>query len=427
VSAAEVVVIGGGVAGVATAYYLARAGVPVTLCEKGRIAGEQSSRNWGWIRKQGRDPRELPAIVLALRLWQEIAQTLEEDIGWHQGGVAYLAADQAELARFEAWLPHAEAHQLDSRLLSPAETDALLGQDRRRFLGALFTPSDARAEPALAVPALARAAAAQGAAIHEGCAVRALELAAGAVAGVITEHGRIACRGVVLAGGAWSALFLRRHGQDLPQLKVKASVQRTTPGPLITESAVGATRAAFRRRRDGGYTLARSGASTFDVTPTALRHFRAFLPALKEQWGDLKLRLGRPFLDELTTGAAWPEDRPSPFERARVLDPVPDHALLDQVMRDAAALFPQLAALRPLERWAGMIDVTPDEIPVLGPVDGLPGLLIATGFSGHGFGIGPAAGYLTAELAMGRTPPVDLAPFRFGRFAAGELTRHPAA
>jgi glycine/D-amino acid oxidase-like deaminating enzyme len=395
------------------------------LCEKGRIAGEQSSRNWGWIRKQGRDPRELPAIILALRLWEEIAASLAEDIGWTRGGIAYLAESEAELARHAAWLPHAQAYQLDTRLLSSAETDALLGQDGRRFRGALFTASDARAEPGRAVPALARGAAALGASIHESCAVRALETSAGKVAGVVTEHGLVACRAVVLAGGAWSALFLRHLGLELPQLKVKASVQRTTPGPLISESAVGATRAAFRRRQDGGYTIARSGAVTFDITPAALRHVGAFLPALRERWGEIKLRLGRPFVDELTTSASWSADRATPFERTRVLDPAPDHAVLDQAMRDAALLFPQLREVRPVERWAGMIDVTPDEIPVLGAVDGFPGLFVATGFSGHGFGIGPAAGYLMAELATGRTPLLDLHSFRFGRFRAGDVTRLP--
>ncbi len=148
----EVVVIGGGVAGVSSAYFLAKAGVPVVLCEKGRIAGEQSSRNWGWIRKQGRDPRELPAAILALRLWEQIASEIGADIGWHKGGVTYLAETEGELAHFEAWLAHARDHQLDSRLLSAAETDALLGQSARRFKGALFTrercPRRARARRA---------------------------------------------------------------------------------------------------------------------------------------------------------------------------------------------------------------------------------------------------------------------------------------
>jgi glycine/D-amino acid oxidase-like deaminating enzyme len=84
----------------------------------------------------------------------------------------------------------------------------------------------------------------------------------------------------------------------------------------------------------------------------------------------------------------WDGDTESPFERMRVLDPAPDRPLLDEVWPSAKAAYPQLADARPAERWAGAIDVLPDEIPALGPVPGIEGLLIATGFSGHGFGIG---------------------------------------
>lgn len=416
-NATEVVIIGGGIAGITTAYYLALAGVPAVVCEKGRIAGEQSSRNWGWIRKQQRDPRELPGIIQSLRLWQDIADRAG-DIGFHVGGVTTIAETDRKLETLEAWLEHARLHQLDTHMLSSEETDRLLGQSGRRFKGALTTPSDARAEPRLAVPAIARLARQEGAVILEGCAVRTVERASGRVSGVVTERGRIGCSTVVLAGGAWSSLMMRHLGLDLPQLTVKASVQRTTPAPLITESALGTTGASIRRRADGGYTVARVGASTFHITPRAFRHMKAFLPALKEQISELKFRIGRPFLDEIMTSPRWKADEITPFEKQRTLDPPPDHALLDDVLTSAKRNFPKLQDAKPAERWAGMIDVMADEVPVLGPVPGIPGLLIATGLSGHGFGFGPAAGHAIAALARGKTPSFDLHEFRLERFAA---------
>ena len=412
----EVVVIGGGVAGVSTAWYLARLEVPVVLCEKGRIAGEQSSRNWGWIRKQGRNPAELPLIIQSLRLWAEIAGELPEDIGWTVGGVTYLVENDADAARYTAWLEHAKAYQLDSRMLSVAETDALIPQLRAPHQGALHTASDARAEPASAVPAMGRMLRAGGVPVFENCAVRSVERAGGRVSGVVTEHGRIGCRAVVLAGGAWSRLMLEHLGFALPQLQVISSVQRTTPAPLIAETTVGSAAVSIRRRADGGYTLAKSGAARAEIVPANLRHARPFLPVLRRDWQKLKFRLGRPFLDALFE-KSWDGESESPFERTRVLDPSPDHRLLDQVLAAARAAFPQLAEVRSAERWAGAIDVLPDEIPAIGPVPGIDGLVVATGFSGHGFGIGPAAGKVAAELATGRTPAVDLAAFRPDRFA----------
>lgn len=416
---ADVVIIGGGIAGVSTAYYLAEAGVPVVLCEKGRIAGEQSSRNWGWIRKQGRDPREIPGSIQALRLWRAFAEKAP-DIGFHEGGVAYLAETDDQLEAHYAWLEHAKVHQLDTRLLSVRETDELLGQSARQFKGSLYTPSDARAEPQLAVPAMADRAKDLGAVLLEQTAVRTVMSSGGRVKGVVTEHGTIDCNAVVLAGGAWCSMMMRHLGIDLPQLAVRASVQRTTPTPLLTECSLHGRGASIRRRADGGYTIARSGNSTFSITPSAFRYFRAFFPAVwsqaKDQSKRLKFRFGRPFFEELLTSLDWQADEVTPFEKNRTLNPEPDHKLLDQVLAEAKRLHPGLKEARSAERWAGMIEATPDEIPVLGPVDDLPGLLIATGFSGHGFGLGPAAGHAMAALAQGQAPLFDLHDFSLNRF-----------
>ena len=184
--AAEVVVIGGGVVGVTAALTLAEWGVPVVLCEKGRIAGEQSSRNLGWIRVQGRDVREIPLMLESQALWRRFGERSRVDFGLRQGGIAYLAEDEEELAGHEAWLASVRPFQLSSRMLAPAEAGERIGQDAGRFAGGLLTPTDMHAEPALAVPALARLAAEAGAAIFERTAVRTLELAGGRVAGVAT-------------------------------------------------------------------------------------------------------------------------------------------------------------------------------------------------------------------------------------------------
>ncbi len=414
---ASVVVIGGGVAGVSAALTLAQWKVPVVLCEKGRIAGEQSSRNWGWIRKQGRDLRELPLMIESQQLWRRFDEQLDEDIGLRTGGTTYLADNEKDLAGHADWLERAKDFQLDTRLLSRAETDAMLGQSEGRFVGALHTPSDIYAEPARAVPAVARLAAAAGAEIFEGTAVRSIETAGGQVSQVVTEHGSIACEAVVLAGGVWSRPFLENLGLSLPQLAVQSSAQRTTEAPLISNSTFGASGASIRRRVDGGYTVARSGAARFDLIPAAFRHFFAFTPVLKDRWRIVKLRLGKTYFGPLGSHR-WQADEASPFEAVRIFDPAPDHQLLDSVLQAAKTLYPQLADVRPVERWGGMIDVMPDEIPVIGPVAKLPGLIMATGLSGHGFGLGPGVGHLAAQLATGRAPLVDPAPFRYERFGS---------
>ena len=104
---ADVVVVGGGIIGASTVLFLAQKGIRVVLCEKGHIAGEQSSRNWGWCRKMGRDPRELPLIIESLRLWQGMNELVEAETGFRQAGIMYLAQTPAELGQLESWLEHA--------------------------------------------------------------------------------------------------------------------------------------------------------------------------------------------------------------------------------------------------------------------------------------------------------------------------------
>src|SRR5213082_2082016 len=220
---ADVVIIGGGIIGTSTALFLAQRGVATVLCEKGHIAGEQSIRDWGWCRKMARDPREIPLIIESLRLWERMNETVEAETGFRTSGIMYLGESAEDLAPMEAWLDHAREYQLDTRLIDAAEVARLLPGIAKPWAGALYTPSDGKAEPQMAAPAIAAAARRRGAAVVQGCAVRGIETAAGRIAAVVTEKGRIACQSVVLAGGAWSRLFCGNLGGDLPELKVLAS------------------------------------------------------------------------------------------------------------------------------------------------------------------------------------------------------------
>ncbi len=235
---ASVVIIGGGIIGTSAALFLAKKGVSVVLCEKGHVAGEQSSRNWGWVRKMNRDPRELPLIIESLRLWEGMNEMVEAETGFRRAGILYVCDTDEDMAKREAWLDYARPYQLDTRLVGPDELSKLLPGATRRYKGAAFTASDGRAEPQKAAPAIAAAARRHGATILTQCAVRGLETAGGRVAAVITEKGRIPCDSIVLAGGAWSRLFCRELGLRLPQLKVLMP-----PGPRNSRSASGSTAA----------------------------------------------------------------------------------------------------------------------------------------------------------------------------------------
>ena len=410
----DVVICGGGVIGMSTALALAERGLSVVVCEKGAIGGEQSSRNWGWIRTIGRSPAELPLALASRPLWRRFAE--QADFGYRETGIATLCATDADMAAQAAWMKSVAAFPLDARLLGRDAVEAIVPGSARLWAGVLHAPGDGVAEPTLATGALASLAAQAGAKIVASCAVRGLDIQAGRVAGAVTEHGRIAADAVVLAGGAWSRLFCGNAGINLPQLKVLGSVCRTLSLPGLPEVTVSSKGFSFRKRLDGGYTIAQRNTSVTDIVPDSFRLMFDFLPAFYRQRKDLRLRFGRRFFEEAAIDQRFALNAPGPFEQTRTLDPIPVPDTLQTACRNLIAAFPGFAALQIAESWAGMIDVTPDALPVISPVDAIPGFFLSTGYSAHGFGIAPAAGSLAADLVMGQTPIADPAPFAFSRF-----------
>ncbi|GHC25262.1 D-amino-acid oxidase [Gemmobacter nanjingensis] len=423
--AADVVVIGGGIIGVCTALELAERGVSVLLCEKGLIGAEQSSRNWGWTRQMGRDPRELPLCMESLRLWAGMNERIGADTGWRRTGIAYLSYTRRELDHWRNWEKIGAEHGVDGRMLSRTEIDTRLPGNDGRILGVLHTGSDGKAEPWIAVPAIAAAARAKGARIVTGCAVRGLETASGRVSAVVTERGTVACQQVVIAAGMWSRLFAGNLGIDFPQLKVLGPVARVEGVPLITDMPVGAENFAFRHRQDGGYTIAVRNRAIAPLTPDHFRLLGDYLPGLRTSWRELSPRIGRTFLEDLATARRWALDRRTIFEQVRILNPDPVPGYTRKALHRLARAFPAFQGARITHEWAGYMDATPDAIPVIGPVPALPGLNIASGFSGHGFGIGPGAGRMMAQLILGENTLVPADVFAFTRLRPGQA--QPAA
>ncbi|MBC7284265.1 FAD-binding oxidoreductase [Hoeflea sp.] len=419
----DVVVVGGGVIGIMSALYLNRLGLKVFVCEKGRVAGEQSSRNWGWIRQIGRDEAELPVMMEASRLWEQLDIETGRRTGFSRSGILYLSSTQKDLDEQARWLDIAARHQLDVRLLDSAGVADVVdsGPGGRRWAGGLWSPTDARAEPWVAVPTVAELAQGEGVGIREACAARTFDTAAGRIAGVDTEHGFIKAGQVIVAGGAWSSLLLGRHGVSIPQLSVRSTVTRTAAMAEIFAGCALDEELAFRRREDGGYSLSSLGTHDLMIGPDAFRHLRTWLPVAVKSLGATRFLPFAPrhYPDAWATARNWSKDEETPFERCRVLEPEPERRRIEPARARFAARFPALGAPEVTHAWAGLIDAMPDVVPVVDRVPGLEGLIVATGMSGHGFGIGPGFGKAIAHLAAGRPTGHDLTRFRFSRFTDG--------
>jgi glycine/D-amino acid oxidase-like deaminating enzyme len=387
------------------------------VVEKGRIGAEQSSRNWGWCRQQNRDARELPMATKALELWGQFAADTGEDTGFNRCGLLYLSDDEAELSRWARWRDFAKTAGVTTHMLSGREASERGRATGRAWKGGVFSPSDGTADPSKAAPAVAAALMKLGGTVHQNCAARGIELEGGRVSGVVTEAGTIKTRIAVLAGGAWASSFCRQLGIRFPLATLRQSIVRVSPVAQRLPDALHTARVSVTRRSDGSYALAISGRGRVDPTPQLMRFAPQFLPMFAKRWrnvfpGGLEgLRSGH---ESLKT---WRLDERTPMERVRILDPKPDPAAVRKTRDRAVELLPALREASVENAWAGYVDSTPDGVPGIGEVPEVPGFILAAGFSGHGFGIGPGAGHLIADLVTGDKPIFDPAPYSPARFS----------
>ncbi|WP_459617791.1 NAD(P)/FAD-dependent oxidoreductase [Bordetella sp. 2513F-2] len=409
----DVVIVGGGITGCATAYYLSKLKLSVALVERGTVANEQSSRAWGFIRKQGRHAAEIPLAARAAQMWPGLSAELGADLEFVSNGILTPALNEADEIRIADGARQAAHWGLSTKLLSAREVSELMPQLTGAWRGALYTPDDAHGEPKKVTQAYAAAAARAGVHLLEHVGVKSIEVSNGAVSGVETTQGFIAAKAVLCAAGVGSAALMKPFGLNLPIHGVRLTVLETQEVPAFTNIAVWAPNVSFRPTGRGTFYVGsgyRAKSGDLDVTVDAIRHFVKFLPQLRENPGALNIRMGWPLLKSLRGGVAS-DAQPEPAYNPRIAA-----YNLGQFRK----VFPHLGEVQPKRIWAGRIDATPDMIPIIDRVPGVEGLHLAAGYSGHGFALGPVSGAMLADIIAKGGTDLDIHPFRISRFEDGD-------
>ena len=371
----DVVVIGGGISGTAAAYHLARDGVRVTLVEREALGSMASGWTLAGVRQSGRHPAELPLAKAAVRGWEGLAAELGADVEYRQEGNLRLALTEAETATIRQVVADGDAAGIEmSYLPDNASVRAVAPALAEDIVAASLCLTDGHANPDLTVRAFAAAAVRHGAIIQPHTSVeRILVNDADRVTGVTTADGDLAAQSVVVAAGVYTPRLLAPLGLDLPLRITHVPAVQTVPMPPTLAQVLGLASAGFagRQQADGRFRLT-GGSQT------------------------------------------WTAD-----DGHHTVDNVQPQAMqVVNTIAKATRLVPALQQARVARVWGGLIDQTPDALPVIERSPAIDGLVIAAGFSGHGFCLGPVTGQILAELATGRTPSLPIEPFQLARFAS---------
>lgn len=372
--------------GASTAYHLSRLGITdVVLVEREALLGAGSTgRNAGGVRHQFSQEANVRLSIESIRLFERFEEEVGTPIDFHQDGYLFLLGDDATVARFEEHAAMQRRLGVDVRILGPDDAARLApGLAVEGVAGASFCARDGIADPNGVTQGFARAAAAAGVTILRETEVTGVSTRSGQVTGVATSRGDIAAPIVVNAAGPWSAAVGRMAGLAVPVRPARRHIFIATP------------------------PVTRPG-DPLPVPPTRIMviDFESTFYFHREG-------------DNVLFGMGDPSEVPT-------FDTTVQWDFLDRVIPVAVGRLPALADSAISHAWAGLYEMTPDAMPVIGPAPGVDGFLLITGFSGHGFQHAPAAGRILADVIAGRDPRVDLTPFSLGRFgedrAAAEAT-----
>jgi sarcosine oxidase subunit beta len=373
----SVVIVGGGLMGLSTAWHLRREdpGVVVTLLERRQVGAAASGASAAGVRVMGRDPAERPLALASLARWPDLARELGHPTGYRRGGGLRVALDDEAWRAAPAWVAEQEADGVALDVVDAASARRLAPGLTAGSLGGVYSAIDGQADAMGTVHAFAAAARGEGARIEEGVGAHALVADGGRLTGVRRTDGVVqGCDVAVLAAGVWTSALLAGVGVGLGLETRPLQMLLTATAPAGLDPVLGAfgRKLSFKQLDSGAYLI----------------------------------------------GGGWP---------ARVVDQA-DNAwelIPDSVRASLAAareVYPCVAGASFARGWAGLEAFTPDEVPVLGPVPGIDGLLVAAGFSGHGFALSPMIGDVLARLALGRDVRAELwHRLRFDRPSAPRL------
>ncbi|MYW00065.1 FAD-binding oxidoreductase [Streptomyces sp. SID3343] len=370
----DVVVIGAGVVGAACAHFAVRAGLSVTVLDRGPVAGGTTGAGEGNLLVSDKDPGpELTLALLSLRLWSELALE-RHDFEYEAKGGLIVARGAAEAVTATATAAAQRTCGVTAHVVGPDELHAYEPHLARGLAGGTYYPQDAQVQPALAAAALLRT----GARVRTGVTVTGfLRGRADRVVGVRTTHGDLTAGAVVNAAGTWAGEVAALARVPLPILPRRGFVLVTEPLPALVRHKV--------------YAAAYSADVASDDARLASSAVVEGTPSGPILIGASRERVG--------------------FERSF---PVP---VLRRLAAQAIELFPILADASIIRAYQGFRPYCPDHLPVLGPDPRAPGLLHACGHEGAGVGLAPATGLLIAQALTGDAPEFDPTPFDPTRFA----------